>query len=123
MLKKYENYIVDVSLNNIGKRLSYSKIFSGIFAVIVKDVINHNNILEYLKMVENDFFETKDFNRIIVIANTNDEFEQDDLLYFDGNKLVVTFFLIRGEEKFYFEKWDSFLGYKAKKILKKFSKL
>ena len=100
MLKKYENYIFDVSLNSIGKRLSYSKIFSGIFAIIVKDVINHNNILEYLKMVENDFLETKGFNRIIVIANTNDEFEQDDLLYFDGNKLVVTFFWFEDKKNF-----------------------
>lgn len=62
---------------------------------------------------------------IVIVAKTKDSFQKTELVYFDGAKTLVVFYLIDEQEKRVYtdDSWISFLGLNYKKIVRRIDEI
>lgn len=62
---------------------------------------------------------------VVIVAKTKDSFQKTELVYFDGAKTLVVFYLIDEQEKRVYtdDSWISFLGLNYKKIVRRIDEI
>ena len=95
------------------------------YVVFFDEEINRNNMESLLDVIDghakNVFSEKK---TIIVIGHTNEQFNKEDLLFFNGNDTFIVFYLINeNNEVFFNDQRNFFFGVDWSKIIRNFNQI
>ena len=95
------------------------------YVVFFDEEINRNNMESLLDVIDghakNVFSETK---TIIVIGHTNEQFNKEDLVFFNGNDTFIVYYLINENNEVFFNDQKNFwFGVDWSKIIKNFNQI
>lgn len=95
------------------------------YVVFFDEEINRNNMESLLDVMDghakNVFSEKK---TIIVIGHTNEQFNKEDLVFFNGNDTFIVFYLINENNEVFFNDQRNFwFGVDWSKIIKNFNQI
>ena len=95
------------------------------YVVFFDEEINRNNMESLLDVIygyaKNVFSEKK---TIIVIGHTNEQFNKEDLVFFNGNDTFIVYYLINeNNEVFFNDQRNFFFGVDWSKIIKNFNQI
>ena len=95
------------------------------YVVFFDEEINRNNMESLLDVIDghakNVFSEKK---TIIVIGHTNEQFNKNDLVFFNGNDTFIVFYLINENNEVFFNDQKNFwFGVDWSKIIKNFNQI
>lgn len=95
------------------------------YVVFFDEEINRNNMESLLDVIDghakNVFSEKK---TIIVIGHTNEQFNKNDLVFFNGNDTFIVFYLINENNEVFFNDQKNFwFGVDWSKIIKNFNEI
>ena len=95
------------------------------YVVFFDEEINRNNMESLLDVIDghakNVFSEKK---TIIVIGHTNEQFNKEDLVFFNGNDTFIVFYLINENNEVFFNDQRNFwFGVDWSKIIKNFNQI
>ena len=95
------------------------------YVVFFDEEINRNNMESLLDVfygyAKNVFSEKK---TIIVIGHTNEQFDKEELVFFNGNDTFIVYYLINeNNEVFFNDQRNVFFGVDWSKIIKNFNQI
>ena len=95
------------------------------YVVFFDEEINRNNMESLLDVIygyaKNVFSEKK---TIIVIGHTNEQFDKEELVFFNGNDTFIVYYLINeNNEVFFNDERNYFFGVDWSKIIKNFNQI